>query len=116
MVNKDCVRGTRPTTPTHARRTAGPDATDRTMELKCPQCEEVFGKEVTPVLITTSYLTRTTPITGIQAKLPSGICWELDYSGEHTEESDILETRYACSYCGAILSEEYIAMLFEEEV
>lgn len=114
MVNKDCVRGTRPTTPTHARRTAGPDATDRTMKLTCPQCEKVLGEEVTPLLVTTSYLTKSIPITGILSKYPSGVCWELDYSRESDHRGELLEYDYECSHCGAVFSEDFIALIFEE--
>lgn len=85
------------------------------MRLKCPDCEKVFGEEVTPVLVTTSYLTKVIPITGILTKMSTGMCWELDYSSEDKHEGDLLEYRCECSYCGAVLSEDFIALIFEEE-
>ena len=85
------------------------------MRLACPQCEKVFGEEVTPLLVTTSYLTKSIPITGILAKYSSAICWELDYSRESDHHGELLEHAYECSHCGATLSEDFIALIFEEE-
>lgn len=85
------------------------------MELKCDACGGVFGKDITPLLVTTAYLTRITPIVGIQARMSLGIQWELDYQSEDTDEGDIIDSEYQCSGCGANFSEDYIALLFEEE-
>lgn len=84
------------------------------MKLNCPGCEKFFGEEVMPLLITTSYLTRAVPIIGIDAKTSHGIIWELYHAQTETEEGDILEYEYQCSHCGAGLSEDFVALIFEE--
>lgn len=85
------------------------------MKLTCPDCEKVFGEEVTAMLVTTSYLTKSIPITGILGKTSIGLWLKLDYSSENKHEGEILEYDYECSHCGAVLSDDFITLLFEDE-
>ncbi len=85
------------------------------MKLTCPQCEGFGRREVTPLLVTTSYLTTSIPITGILSKYPFGVSWEWDYSRESDHRGELLEHAYECSHCGAVLSEDFIALLLRVE-